>query len=167
MVPAQFPPTYVLYVGSAVVGVIAWTRSLRARQRGFTVLLGLWYATGAGIGLAWLGADAAPLAFVVGPAALALGAMLLRASWRAPSRARTIALGVLLHGCAAAAWNGLLASDPDAMWGAFVALGASIIMLAAAGVALRDEHRVHVEELRASLPATLPTARARVRAHTT
>ncbi len=156
--PIEFPPTYVLYVGSAVVGALALAQTVRARRGAFGALVVLWYLSLAGIGVAWAGAEAFPAGFFVSVVGLAIGIWLVLALVKKPASDRVIAGACAVHALACVLWNGLLAADPEAMWGAAVALVASVVMLVTACVYVTDEQRAHVERRR-DAPPPLPTAR--------
>lgn len=56
--PIESPPVYGVYLGAAVIGVAALAASPRVRRVAHAVLLGLWFATGAGFLVGWLGSVA-------------------------------------------------------------------------------------------------------------
>jgi hypothetical protein len=157
--PLEFPPSYNVYLGGLVVAVIALARTRRQRQRSATLLISLWYVTAVMLTALVIGSEMLPIGVVTGAVGLALGFLIVRASLRSPPSDRTIAFVCIVHGVIASGWNTLLASDHQAMWGAEVGLGVSLLMVGASMVLFAQEHRDAVRRALASQPAALPVAR--------
>lgn len=159
--PLQFPPSYVIYLGAIFVAIGAATRALRTRRTMHTVWLTMWVATIAAILALSIGANMHPLAgVVVGVAALVGTVLIVQASLKLAWSPRALAIGWVVHGLLAVAWNVLLATDKDAMFGAFVALGASVLLAALSGAAVSSEAADERARRLATEPAPLPVARA-------
>ena len=150
--PAEFPPFYVFYVGSAIVGAIAWTRRHTLRRRLVTVGLVVWFISVLALPLIVIGEEAAPVGLVLAMIAVAVLVWTARRAWRADMSERAIALAIVVHAAATTAWNLLLVGDPDAMWGAHVALAGASTMLVSAAIAWLDEQRLHRERMRERFP---------------
>jgi hypothetical protein len=139
--PIEFPPAYGVYLGAAVIGVAALAASLRVRRVAHAVLLGLWFATGAGFLVGWLGSvEGAPLGWMLAVFGLVLTILMIAKLARAPWSVRGV-IGVwIAHALLACGWNTLLVADKaHALWGAYLALGASGVMLVVSAVAQSSE----------------------------
>jgi hypothetical protein len=139
--PITFPPAYAVYLGAIAIAVGAMSGSLRIRRRAHAILLGLWFATGAGIAAAMIGSIVTPvLGWLIAAAGLALSIVLIVRLARVPWSVRGVIGGWIAHAVIASAWNMVLAGTGDAVWGAYVALGASGALLVASAVALSSEN---------------------------
>ena len=139
--PIEFPPSYAVYLGAIAIAVAALSRSLRTRRGAHATLLGLWFATGAGILAAWFGAVAGPpVGWGLAVIGLVLTIVMIAKLARVPWSVRGVIGGWIAHAVVASGWNTLLAADEQAMWGAYVALGASGMMLVGSAVALSSEN---------------------------
>lgn len=153
--PFQFPPDYVVYVGAAILAVIATLRAVKTRRAWFAAWFVLWFATA----ITWLAmflADASPggAMFLIGCGVV--GAVLVGIRfWRLKHTPRGMWIGAIIHGVISIAWYMLLTLDPDAMWGASVGLVAAFSFTLASYLALAR----HMAERRALEPAALPAAR--------
>lgn len=158
--PIEFPPCYVVYLGAIAVAVAAMSASLRLRRGAHATLLGLWFATGAGILVVWAGAVAGePVGWMLAVIGLVLTILLIARLARLPWTTRGVIGGWIAHALLASTWNTLLAADDQAMWGAYVALGVSGLMLAGSAVALSSENAARAARLHEQWPE-LPRARA-------
>jgi len=128
--PVEFPPTYGIYLGGLVIALIAASRQLRRRRFAFAALAAI-YSTMLGVIAVGIGAGLhASLRFVLALAALAYAIVFTRkVAISERIGARTIATGCTVHSIIALGWTALIAGDPDRMWGAYVALGASTVLL--------------------------------------
>ena len=129
--PYQFPPSYGVYIGSALVAVIAL--AARPAQRTMCiVVIGLWGVTAVAIVALIAGAAQVALgllAAVLGVGGLIVGLIkLARMAWSE----RVIATACLGHATLSCGWYCLLCVDSHRMWGAWVGLGASLAMVAVA-----------------------------------
>jgi hypothetical protein len=163
MVPLQFPPSYAVYLGGAVIAISATSLFLRTRQRAFTIGITLWSITALAILAAIIHSGMEAAGVVAAILFFAFQIWMVMALWRVRWSSRAMAIGYTIHGVAAVIWNCLLAFDPDAMFGAWIALAGSAALLIASIAALRSAHRELVEQRRETEPAPLPTARALVR----
>jgi hypothetical protein len=161
--PLEFPPSYVVYVGSLVVALLGGARLLRSRQRAMTLLATLWTATVFTLLAIAAGAEMALAGLMIGLLFLGLQIVLTRAMVRTPWGERAIAIGCLVHAVIASGWSALLAFDPEGMWGAHVALGAGLVMILASGIMIARAHHELLRRRRETEPAPLPEARAIVR----
>jgi len=154
--PIEFPPTYVIYVGGIAIAIGAMARTTAGKKAAFTALVWLWLLTAAVIGVVWIGAGVSPLVGVfAGMLALAGVVVLGRRMWEARLGARAFAAACVAHAVLATGWNVLLAFDPDAMWGARVALAVSCAILVGSLLTLREAQR----EARNRDHSQLPQAR--------
>lgn len=141
--PIEFPPVYGFYLAALVIALIGWTSSHRARAGGLVALFTIWIASAMAFVSIFI-ADAAGNAF-----ALAFGAtcacalvLLVRAAVRTAWSERSVAIGCTIHALISIGWSCLLVFDDHPMWGAFVSLFASSLMLfAALGYALSPVER--------------------------
>lgn len=157
--PFMFPPDYVVYLGAAVLAIIAVLRTLRARRAWFTAWFVMWFATAGAWAAMYLG-NANDTAFVILVVASLVGAVFAgMAFWRKRHTTRGMWIGGVVHGALSIAWYVLLAADKDAMWGAYVGLVSSILLVVASGLALA-QHVAELERVRRETgPAPLPVAR--------
>ena len=157
--PIEFPPCYAVYLGAIAIAVAALSASLRTRRGAHATLLGLWFATGAGILAAWFGAVAgAPVGWGLAVIGLVLTIVLIVKLARVPWSVRGVIGGWIAHALLASGWNTLLAADDQALWGAYLALGASGIMLVGGAVALSSENARRKDGYHEG-PPELPRAR--------
>lgn len=158
--PIEFPPCYAVYLGAIAIAVAALSASLHTRRVAHATLFGLWFATGLGIFAVWIGVDMHP---AVGWGLAVVGLLLTIAVIRRLARAdwseRGVIGGWIAHAVVASGWNTLLAADHDALWGAYLALGASGTMLVASAVALSSEN-ARRKDGDLGGPPGLPRARA-------
>lgn len=161
--PVQFPPSYAVYLGAAMIAISATATLLATRQRVFTIWIALWSITALGIVAAIIGSEVEAAGLVAAVVFFGFQIWMLMALWRVSWSPRAIAIGCTLHAVAAVIWNSLLSFDPDGMFGAHLALAASVLLLGASIVALRSAHGDLVRHRRETEPAPLPTARALVR----
>jgi hypothetical protein len=158
--PIEFPPCYVVYLGAIAIAAAALSSSLRTRRTAHATLLGLWFATGFGIFALWVGVDGSPaVGWCLAIVGLLLTIAVIRQLARAEWSERGMIGGWIAHALVASGWNTLLASDHDAMWGAYVALGASGTMLVASAIALSSEN-ARRKDGDPDTPPGLPRARA-------
>jgi peptidoglycan/LPS O-acetylase OafA/YrhL len=153
--PIEFPPAYFIYVGSIVAAIGAWSRSRRTRHVVVVVLFALWIVA---LDLIAVGVIAGGNVMIGAIAACSLLAGTIAAVWmlaRAHTGRRAFSGLVLGHALVATAWYAMLASDPEAMYGAYVGLAVASTMLIAAVVATVREAIVRAGER----PARLPVAR--------
>jgi hypothetical protein len=158
--PIEFPPAYAVYLGAIAIAVAALSSSLRTRRAAHATLFGLWFATGLGIFAVWFGVDVSPavgwgLAIIGLVLTIALIRQLARTAWSE----RGVIGGWIAHALIASGWNTLLAADHDALWGAYLALGASGTMLVGSAVALSSEN-ARLRDGDPDQPPGLPRARA-------
>lgn len=130
MAPYEFPLDYHVYLGSALLAVMALVRSVRAAR----VLYALWYA-------GWLATLTAIIAIILSElggenAALILVLMgivftvhLGIAFYRAGYNERGMWIGGIVHGVIALCWYILLGDGSDRLWGVYVGLAGSISLL--------------------------------------
>lgn len=156
--PIEFPFCYAVYLGAAVMGVMAVIRSLRAQRGWFTLWYVLWFATA----IAWLAlilADAGPIAavfvLVFGIAGLVWSAVAFHRQKLTP---KAFWIGGIVHGSISLIWYLLLSTDQGAVWGAAVGLSCSIGFLIASVISL-VQHNTDLALEREPLPMPLPTAR--------
>ncbi len=133
MMPIQFPPDYAVYIGAVGVGVIGFSTAHVTRRNWFIVILSLWLTTLLTIMSLWFGAISPPVGWTLGALSVWILIWSIRGMIRVQWTARAVAIGCLLHALTAIGWSALLAFDKDGMWGATVSLGASSLMLFAAG----------------------------------
>lgn len=153
MAPIEFPPAYGVYLGALLIAAIAFARTYRRRVYGFTALAFVYYATGCVL-LAAITGDVV-LALVVVLPALAGSVQLVRMFVQIEWRERTISAACMTHALIATIWTFVIASDKDALYGAYVAVVASTLLLGAAISAL-------VADVRAERAAREPVPTARV-----
>lgn len=157
--PIEFPPCYAVYLGAIAIAIAALSASLRVRRGAHATLLGLWCATGAGILAAWLGSVAgAPMGWGIAVIGLVLTIVLIARLARVPWSVHGMIGGWIAHALLASGWNTLLAADDQALWGAYLALGASGIMLVGSAVALSSENARRKDDDDGG-PPELPRAR--------
>jgi hypothetical protein len=158
VMPISFPPTYVIYFGGIIVGIIGFSTVHRTRRTGLLWLFGLWMITLFVIAAIWAGAVIADaVGFMVGAALLVLFVVAMRRAIKVEWSERAIALNCFLHALFSLGWSALLAFDPDGMWGATVSLGAASLMLFASGGYFAQE--LDAATTRAGEPDPLPEAR--------
>jgi hypothetical protein len=137
--PISFPPVYGIYVGAALIALIAGSRTLRTRRVLSYVVVALTYLSVTLYGWAFV-MDVSPVvAACLAVVVLALGVVLVRALVRARPNPSHPLIACVVHATLTTLWCGLLALDGDAMWGAYVGIAASGVMLLSAVVALADE----------------------------
>lgn len=159
--PIEFPPAYAVYLGGIAIAVGAMSASLRVRRGAHATLLGLWFATGAGILAAMFGSIVnAALGWLLAASGLVLTILLIAKLARSQWSVRGVIGGWIVHAIVASAWNTLLSSDEDAVWGAYFALAVSGALLVASAVALSSENARRKD---ASLEPSLELPRARAR----
>lgn len=157
--PIQFPPSYVIYLGGVIVGLLGVARLHAARRACFVTLLGAWLTTALVLCSLGLGAESPPVGIVLGLASVVAIVAILRKVLRVPWTARAFAAACLAHGLLAAGWSALFVFDPEGMWGAGVSLAASLALTLAAGRWFADEQRQWAAARAAREPAPLPAAR--------
>ncbi len=156
VMPIQFPPTYGVYLGGILVAVIGFATVRRTRKTLFVAMQTLYLASLFTFGAIALGQIDGLAGVIAGITLLAVLVLLVRQTLKVDWRERAIAIGCFVHAMVAAGWSAILAFDPDGMWGAQVSLGASSLMLFAAGGYLVDA----LKEPRALGEATpIPEAR--------
>jgi hypothetical protein len=157
--PVQFPPVYAAYLGGLAFGILALATAIRTRRVWFTVWFAFLYATV----VAWLALATVNISEIVGGAVGVGGAVclfvILPAFHRQRYGERAFWIGAVVFGVIAAGWNSLLAADHDAMWGAYIALGASIAFVVGALVTLVQHGSEEAARRRMLEPQPLPTAR--------
>jgi hypothetical protein len=163
MIPAQFPPSYAIYLGGLVIGVLATATLLRTRRRAFNVLVTLWSVTVLAIVAVWVGAEVFAAGVVVGLVFLVVQVKMIQSILRAAWSERTIAIGCFVHALFATCWSGLFAFTPDGMWGAWTAFAAGLVMMIASALMIASAHEEVLRKRRETEPAALPEARAIVR----
>jgi len=154
--PIQFPPTYGVYLGGLLVGILGFSVARHVRRNLMIALAGIYLASvGAFISI-WVGAVSAEVAGVVlGALMLAILVLALRQMARTRWTERAPAVMCVVHALVSLGWSSLLAFDDDGMWGAMVSLGAASLMLfASIGYAMG----AFADERAAELPE-LPSAR--------
>ncbi|MGE0868900.1 MAG: hypothetical protein AB7P03_10065 [Kofleriaceae bacterium] len=155
--PVEFPPLYAAYLGPGLIAVIYAALGPRFRRVASAVLIAmLWSTAGLFTLLFIVDARLHGLAIVLALGFVVAGVMVIPRIARGRMSRRGVAIISLSYAVLVAGWNTLLAIDADAMWGAWVALGASSILVVAVLEELVDARRELVE-LR---NAALPTARA-------
>lgn len=163
--PLEFPPSYAVYLGGLVVGIFATSTALQSRRRAFAVLYTLWTLTMLTI-LAFVcggGSDSVALGVIIGGVCLFFQVKLTKAMLVTAWSERAMAIGCFIHGLIATAWSALLGFSPDGMWGAYVAFGASLVMMVVSGAMVARAHEELLRIRRESEPAPLPEARAIIR----
>ena len=139
--PIEFPPSYVVYLGAIAIAVGAMSASLRVRRGAHATLLGLWFATGAGLLAGLFGSSVGELAgWLLAAVGLVVTILLIVRLARVPWSVRGVIGGWIVHALIASAWNTLLAGDGSALWGAYFALAVSGTLLVASAVALSSEN---------------------------
>ncbi len=133
MMPIQFPPDYAVYFGAIGVGIIGFSTMHVTRRNWAVVILSLWLTTLLTLATLWLGAESAPVGFVLAAVSLWVLIWSIRGLIRAKLGERSVAVSCLVHAVISLGWSALLAFDKDGMWGATVSLGAASLMLFAAG----------------------------------
>ena len=154
--PIQFPPTYGIYIGGLLVGILAFSVVRRTRRNLMIALAGIYIASIGTFAALWVGAVTAEVVgLVVGALMIGVLVLALRHMVRATWTERAPAVLCVVHALVSLGWSSLLAFDPDGMWGAMVSLGAASLMLfASIGYAMgafADE--------RAAAEPELPSAR--------
>jgi len=158
VMPISFPPTYVIYFGGIVLGIIGFSTTHGTRRGGLLWLLGLWMITLFAIAAIWAGAVIADaVGFMLGAALLVVFALAMRRAIKVEWSERAIALNCFLHALISLGWSALLAFDHDGLWGATVSLGAASLMLFASGGYFASE--LNAATTRAGEPEPLPEAR--------
>lgn len=161
--PIEFPPAYAVYLGAIAIAVGAMSASLRVRRAAHATLLGLWFATGAGLLAGFFGSVVGePVGWMVAANGLVLTILLIVRLARVSWSVRGVIGGWIAHALLATAWNTLLAGEVGAMWGACFALGVSGALLVAGAVALSSENALRKDRGIEHSPA-LPRAHARSR----
>lgn len=161
--PIQFPPSYAVYLGGLVIALLGGARLVRSRRRAFSVLLSLWTLTVFAILTVWAGAEVFVVGVIVGVALFGAQIRLMVGMFRTAWSDTTIGIGCLVHAAIATGWSGLLASDPDGMWGAHVAMWSGLAMVVVCSLMIAQA-RAEVARVRLETgPAPLPEARAIVR----
>jgi len=161
--PIQFPPSYAVYLGGLVIALLGGARLTRSRRRAFSALLSLWTVTVFAIATVTCGAGLFAGGVVVGVVLLWMQIRLMLAMFRAAWSDTTMGIGCLVHAAIATGWSGMLASDPDGMWGAHVAMWAGLAMVVVSSLMIAQA-RAEVARVRFETePAPLPEARALVR----
>jgi hypothetical protein len=163
MIPLQFPPSYAVYLGGLVIALLAGARLLRSRRHAFSVVLTLWTVTLFSFPTLWVGAEMFSAGVATAVLLLGLLILLVRGMLRTAWSETAIAIGCFIHALIATGWSALLAFDPDAMWGAFVAVGAGLAMMLASGAMIARAVDEVARKRRETEPAPLPEARAIVR----
>lgn len=128
--PIQFPPTYGIYIGGLLIGILGFSVVRRVRRNLMIALSGIYIASvGAFVSL-WVGAATVEVAgLVIGGAMLGVLVFALRHMVRATWTERAPAVMCVVHALLSLGWSSLLAFDDDGMWGAMVSLGAASLML--------------------------------------
>jgi hypothetical protein len=154
--PIQFPPTYGVYLGGLLVGILGFSVARRVRRGMFLGLAAIYIASIGTLLSITVGGYTTELAGVAtGGLVLCVIVVSLRRMVHASWTERAPAVMCLVHALVSLGWSSLLAFDPDGMWGAMVSLGASSLMLfAAVGYAMSA-----FAEERAETGAALPSAR--------
>ncbi|MGE0403093.1 MAG: hypothetical protein AB7T06_40680 [Kofleriaceae bacterium] len=157
--PYQFPPDYVVYLGAAVLAVIAVLRSVRARRAWFTAWYVMWFATAITWACMFL-AEASEIAALLLIGGGLVGVVVTAMSFHNQKyTARAMWTGGIIHGALSIVWYLLLASDGGAVWGAYVGLASSFAFTAASGIALSQHTAELARKRRESEPVPLPVAR--------
>lgn len=161
--PIEFPPSYAVYFGAVAIAIGAMSASQRIRRRAHAVLLGLWFATGAGILAGVFGSIlGVSMGWTLATIGLGLTIMLIARLARVSWSGRGV-IGVwIAHALIASAWNGMLAAETGALWGAYFALVVSGTLLVASAVALSSENAARDDGGLGHMPE-LPRAYARSR----
>jgi hypothetical protein len=161
--PIEFPPSYAVYFGAVAIAIGAMSASQRVRRRAHAVLLGLWFATGAGILAGVFGSIlGTSVGWTFAAIGLGLTIMVIARLARVPWSARGV-IGVwLAHALIASVWNALLVGTTGSLWGAYFALGVSGALLVASVVAWSSETAARDDAGIAHAPE-LPRAYARPR----
>ncbi len=160
MMPIQFPPSYAVYLGGMLIALLGGARLMRSRRRAFSLLLSLWPLTVFTILTLWLGSEMAIIGFVFAAALLLVQIKLMSGMFRTVWSDTAIGIGCLVHGVIAAGWSALMAFDHDGMWGAFVALGAAVVIVVASSLWIAQTRDELARKRRETEPAPLPQARA-------
>jgi hypothetical protein len=161
--PIEFPPTYAIYLGGILIGVIGGARLVRSRRRALTVMMSLWTLSLFAIITVWTGSVSPVAGLVFFSLLLFVQIKLTISMFRTDWSETAIAVGCLIHGIIATGWSALLASDPDGMWGAHVALWTGLAIVIVSIVMLAQAREEVALQRRDTEPAPLPTARAIVR----
>jgi hypothetical protein len=161
--PIEFPPSYAVYLGAITVAVGAMSASLRIRRGAHATLLGLWFATGAGLLAGGFGSVAGVRAgWMLAASGLVLTIVLIARLARVPWSVRGVIGGWIAHALIASTWNAVLAAQTGAVWGAYFALVVSGTLLAASAVALSSENALR-KDAGIEPSSDLPRAYARPR----
>lgn len=158
MAPYEFPIAAHVYVGSALVAVMAVLRSLRAARVVFALWYGGWLATLSAIVVLVLaelgGENAAIILAVIG---IVFTIYLAHACYRAGYHERTLWLGGAAHGLLSLGWYILLSDSQSLLWGVYVGLAGSISLLLTCLFAFTSANAAYKEWRAATAP--VPPAR--------
>ncbi|MBA3461759.1 MAG: hypothetical protein H0T46_17475 [Deltaproteobacteria bacterium] len=157
MLPVQFPPTYGVYLGGLLVGILGFATLHRTRRGLFVGLSALYMASVFTFLALFMGGEISEAVGMVAGVILT-GTLIIAVRKMSASSwsERAISIGCVVHATVSLGWSSLLAFDPEGLWGAMVAVGASSLMLfAAIGYAIGAA----ADARRATEPVPLPTAR--------
>ena len=157
MMPIQFPPTYGVYLGGLLIGILGFATLQRTRRNLFVGLSALYIASAFTFLALFMGGEISEVVGLIAGVVLT-GVLIIsvRKMSGSPWSERAISIGCVIHAMVSLGWSSLLAFDKDGMWGAMVAVGAASLMLfASIGYTISAA----ADARRATEPIPLPTAR--------